>query len=87
MSVEGGIKGTQQKIVCPKCGKTFTAWRPDTEPAVKVKCYFCKTEVEDEPARRVRPPVAPPEAAAPPVPSDPAPAAAEVAAAPPPVEN
>ncbi|MEP6769311.1 MAG: hypothetical protein ABJC61_11615 [Acidobacteriota bacterium] len=85
MSVEGGIKGTQHKIVCPKCGKTFTAWRPDTEPGVKVKCYFCKTEVEDEPARRVRPAVAPPEAAAP-VPSDPAPAAAEVAAAPP-VEN
>ncbi len=86
MSVEGGIKGTQHKIVCPKCGKTFTAWRPDTEPAVKVKCYFCKTEVEDEPARRVRAAPPPPETVAP-VPSDPAPAPTEVAAAPPPVEN
>ncbi|MCA1582406.1 MAG: hypothetical protein LC796_13645 [Acidobacteria bacterium] len=86
MSVEGGIKGTQHKIVCPNCKKTFTAWRPDTEPAVKVKCYFCKTEVEDEPARRVRA-AAPPQETAAPVPSDPAPAPLEVAAAPPPIEN
>jgi hypothetical protein len=57
LSVEGGIPGNQQKLTCPKCHKVFTAWRPDTAPAVKVKCYFCKTEVEDEAAKR--PPAAP----------------------------
>ena len=71
MSVEGGIVGNQQKLTCPNCGKVFTAWRPDTAPGVKVKCYFCKTEVEDEASRRVRPEpppaAAPPAAAAPPV--------------------
>lgn len=56
MSIEGGIPGNQKKITCPNCKKVFTAWRPDTAPAVKVKCYFCKTEVEDEAARR--PPIA-----------------------------
>jgi hypothetical protein len=71
LSVEGGIVGNQQKLTCPNCGKVFTAWRPDTAPGVKVKCYFCKTEVEDEASRRVRPEpppaAAPPAAAAPPV--------------------
>jgi hypothetical protein len=71
LSVEGGIAGNQQKLTCPNCGKVFTAWRPDTAPGVKVKCYFCKTEVEDEASRRVRPDpppaAAPPAAAAPPV--------------------
>ena len=86
MSVEGGIQGAQHKIVCPKCGKIFTAWRPDTEPGVKVKCYWCKTEVEDEAARRVRAPAEPAPAAAAPVPSEPA-AAPEAVTAPAPVEN
>jgi hypothetical protein len=63
LSVEGGIQGDQQKLTCPKCHKVFTAWRPDTAPGVKVKCYFCKTEVEDEAAKR------PPEAPAAPVPT------------------
>ncbi|MEP6800510.1 MAG: hypothetical protein ABJC07_01140 [Acidobacteriota bacterium] len=86
MSVEGGIQGTQHKIVCPKCGKIFTAWRPDTEPGVKVKCYWCKTEVEDEAAKRVRAPVAPAPAADAPVPTEPA-AAPGAVTAPGPVEN
>ena len=68
MSIEGGIKGDQQKLTCPKCGKVFTAWRPDTAPGAKVKCYFCKTEFEDEAARR---PV-PPKPEAPPAPTPPA---------------
>jgi len=60
MSVEGGMPGTQRRFVCEKCGKVFFAWRPDTAPGVKVKCYFCKHEIEDEAAKRVRP--APPAA-------------------------
>ena len=63
MSVEGGIPGDQKRFVCGKCGKVFFAWRPDTAPGVKVKCYFCKNEMEDDAARRPRP--APPPAAAP----------------------
>ena len=55
MSVEGGMTGTQRRFVCEKCGKVFFAWRPDTAPGVKVKCYFCKHEMEDEAAKRVRP--------------------------------
>jgi hypothetical protein len=55
LSVEGGIQGHQQKLTCPKCKKVFTAWRPDTAPGAKVKCYFCKTEVEDEAAKRKPP--------------------------------
>jgi ribosomal protein S27AE len=62
MSVEGGIPGMQQRRVCPNCGKVFFAWRPDTAPGVKIKCYFCKHEVEDEEARRTPTPVAPPPA-------------------------
>ncbi len=54
------MPGTQRRFVCEKCGKVFFAWRPDTAPGVKVKCYFCKHEMEDEAARRVRP--APPAA-------------------------
>jgi hypothetical protein len=64
MSVEGGMPGTQRRFVCEKCGKVFFAWRPDTAPGVKVKCYFCKHEMEDEAAKRVRP--APPAATPPP---------------------
>jgi len=73
MSVEGGMPGTQRRFVCEKCGKVFFAWRPDTAPGVKVKCYFCKHEMEDEAAKRARP--APPAA-----PPPPAPAAAPTAA-------
>jgi len=71
MSVEGGIPGDQKRFVCDKCGKVFFAWRPDTAPGVRVKCYFCKNEMEDDAARRARP--APPPASAPasaPAPSD-----------------
>jgi hypothetical protein len=65
MSIEGGIPGDQHKLTCPKCGKVFTAWRPDTAPGAKVKCYFCKTEVEDEASKRQPPPPpAPPPAPA-----------------------
>lgn len=75
MSVEGGMTGTQRRFVCTKCGKVFFAWRPDTAPGVKVKCYFCKNEMEDEAARRARPAPAP---AVPPAPAAPAaPAAGE----------
>jgi phage FluMu protein Com len=76
------MTGMQRRFVCTKCGKVFFAWRPDTAPGVKVKCYFCKNEMEDEAARRVRPappPAAPavsPESAAPASPAAPAPAAA-----------
>jgi hypothetical protein len=76
MSVEGGMTGTQRRFVCEKCGKIFFAWRPDTAPGVKVKCYFCKHEMEDEAAKRERP--APPPATPPP--ATPPPAAAPAAA-------
>ncbi|HSP93094.1 MAG TPA: hypothetical protein VLU06_00990 [Thermoanaerobaculia bacterium] len=69
MSVEGGMSGMQQRIVCVNCGKVFFAWRPDTAPGAKIKCYFCKKEMEDEVAKRPRPepaPAAPPAAAPPP---------------------
>jgi ribosomal protein S27AE len=59
MSIEGGIPGNQQRLTCPKCGKVFFAWRPDTAPGARVKCYFCKSEVEDDAARRVAPPPPP----------------------------
>jgi hypothetical protein len=63
MSVEGGMTGRQRRFVCSKCGKVFFSWRPDSAPGVKVKCYFCKNEMEDEAARRVRPAPAPAPAA------------------------
>lgn len=76
MSIEGGISGTQHRIVCVNCGKVFFAWRPDTAPGSKIKCYFCKKEMEDEVAKRPRP--------APPAPSpEQAPAAPAGQAAPP----
>jgi NAD-dependent SIR2 family protein deacetylase len=71
MSIEGGIKGDQKKLTCPKCGKVFTAWRPDTAPGAKVKCYFCKTEFEDEAAKRPVPPKPEPPPAAAPAPAAP----------------
>jgi hypothetical protein len=61
MSVEGGIRGQQRRLVCPKCGKVFFAWRPDEGPAAKVKCYFCRHEFEDEAALRPRPEAPKPE--------------------------
>ncbi|MDQ2980336.1 MAG: hypothetical protein M3R62_14075 [Acidobacteriota bacterium] len=79
MSIEGGIAGNQQKLTCPNCGKVFTAWRPDTAPGVKVKCYFCKTEVEDEASRRVRPEPPPPAVVPPVVPVTPKATVAPVA--------
>jgi hypothetical protein len=60
------MKGTQKKFTCPKCGKVFTAWRPDDLPGVPVKCYFCGNQFEDEAAKR--PPLAPPAPAAAPAP-------------------
>ena len=63
VSIEGGMSGNQQRFVCGNCGKVFFAWRPDTDPGQKIKCYFCKQELADEATTRVRPaPVpAPPE--------------------------
>jgi len=76
MSVEGGMSGKQRRIVCANCGKVFFAWRPDTAPGAKIKCYFCKKEMEDEAAKRPRPePATPPAAAAAPAPA-PSPGAA-----------
>ena len=56
MSIEGGIRGNQQRLVCPNCGKVFFAWRPDDAPGQKIKCYFCRHEFADEAAMR-EPPV------------------------------
>jgi len=55
LSIEGGIKGDQKRFICEKCGTVFFAWRPETAPGVKVKCYFCKHEQEDEASRRTPP--------------------------------
>lgn len=79
MSIEGGISGHQQRLVCPNCGKIFFAWRPDELPGQKIKCYFCRHEFADEAAMRPVPtpigsaaPTAPaPSAAAIPAPSEP----------------
>ena len=49
------MKGTQLRMVCPSCGKVFFAWRPETLPGAKVKCYFCGHQFEDEAARRPPP--------------------------------
>jgi hypothetical protein len=75
LSIEGGIPGNQQRLVCPKCGKIFFAWRPDDLPGQKVKCYFCKHEFADEAALRPTPPT--PIAVAPPPPVEPVAPAAE----------
>lgn len=56
MSIEGGIRGNQQRLVCPNCGKVFFAWRPDDAQGQKIKCYFCRHEFADEAAMR-EPPV------------------------------
>jgi hypothetical protein len=70
------MQGVQRRFVCPNCGKVFFAWRPETAPGQKIKCYFCKKEMEDEAARR-----APAVPVAPAVPAA-QPAAASAAAAP-----
>ncbi|HEY6065407.1 MAG TPA: hypothetical protein VIY96_04590, partial [Thermoanaerobaculia bacterium] len=63
---EGGIRGNQRRLVCPKCGKVFFAWRPDDLPGQKIKCYFCRHEFADEAAMRPAPtPLPAPEPAAP----------------------
>jgi hypothetical protein len=77
LSIEGGIPGHQQRLVCPNCGKVFFAWRPDELPGQKVKCYFCKHEFADDAALRPPPPVpiaaeTPPAAAAAPPAAPPA---------------
>jgi hypothetical protein len=77
LSVEGGIRGEQRRIVCVHCGKVFFAWRPDTAPGAKIKCYFCKKEMEDEASRRT-----PAAAPAPAVPAAPATPTAPAAPAP-----
>lgn len=74
MSIEGGIPGNQQRLICPNCGKVFFAWRPDDLPGQKVKCYFCKHEFADEAALRPPPPV--------PIAAEPEPAAEVAAPAP-----
>ena len=64
LSVEGGIRGNQQRLVCPKCAKVFFAWRPDEAPGQKIKCYFCRFEFADDAALRPVPtPIAKPEPA------------------------
>jgi hypothetical protein len=68
LSIEGGIPGNQQRLVCPNCGKVFFAWRPDDLPGQKVKCYFCKHEFADDAALRPPPPVPITAAAEPPTP-------------------
>jgi hypothetical protein len=55
LSIEGGIPGNQQRLVCPNCGKVFFAWRPDEIPGQKIKCYFCRHEFADEAAMRPAP--------------------------------
>jgi len=85
LSIEGGIPGNQQRLVCPNCGKVFFAWRPDEAPAQKIKCYFCRHEFADEAAMRPAPepiPAATPEpveTAAPPEPTTPETPASEPA--------
>jgi len=90
LSIEGGIPGHQQRLVCPNCGKVFFAWRPDEVPGQKIKCYFCRHEFADEAALRPAPapmPAAAPEPAepsaeaAPQAPPAPAAPPAETAAA------
>ena len=69
------MKGTQELLTCPRCGKGFFAWRPADLPGARVKCYFCGNQFEDEAAQRPAAPppetaANPPGAAAPAVPAD-----------------
>jgi hypothetical protein len=73
LSIEGGVRGNQRRLVCPNCGKVFFAWRPDELLGQKVKCYFCRHEFADEAAMRQPPtPLPAPEPAAPAATSTPA---------------
>jgi hypothetical protein len=81
LSIEGGIPGNQQRLVCPNCGKVFFAWRPDDAPGQKIKCYFCRHEFADEAAMR-EPPVPLPT----PAPAAPAPATTSTPPETPPAE-
>lgn len=74
------MKGTQKRFTCPKCGRGFTAWRPEDLPGVPVKCYFCGNQFADEAAQR-KPAAPPPAAAAAPAAGEPPPAAAAAPAA------
>lgn len=87
MSIEGGIRGNQQRLVCPKCAKVFFAWRPDELRGQKIKCYFCRHEFADDAALRPAPtPIAAP--APEPAPEGAvAPSAPEVPAEPPPSQE
>jgi hypothetical protein len=72
LSIEGGVRGNQRRLVCPNCGKVFFAWRPDELPGQKIKCYFCRHEFADEAAMRQPPtPLPAPEPAAPASPTTP----------------
>jgi hypothetical protein len=51
----GAVKGTQRRLVCPRCGKVFFAWRPDDLRGASVKCYLCGHAFEDEAAKRPSP--------------------------------
>jgi predicted nucleic acid-binding Zn-ribbon protein len=84
LSIEGGIPGNQQRLVCPNCGKAFFAWRPDEAPAQKIKCYFCRHEFADEAAMR---PVPEPIPAATPAPAETAASPASVETAAPALES
>ena len=65
-----GIEGKRETFRCPSCKKKFPYWRPESLPGAKVKCCFCKTEFEDDAAKR--PPAAPPAAPSPaPAPENP----------------
>jgi hypothetical protein len=65
LSIEGGVRGNQRRLVCPNCGKVFFAWRPDELPGQKIKCYFCRHEFADDAAMRPVPtPLPTPESAA-----------------------
>ncbi len=71
-----GIDGKRETYRCPACRKKFTFWRPEALPGVKVKCYWCNAEFEDDAAKRPpatpAAPPAPPPALAPESPSSPA---------------
>ena len=60
------MKGPQRRLVCPRCGKGFFAWRPDDLPGARVKCYFCGNQFDDEASQRkpLEPPPPPPAAPA-----------------------
>jgi hypothetical protein len=81
LSIEGGIRGNQQRLVCPNCGKVFFAWRPDDAPGQKIKCYFCRHEFADEAAMREPPAPLPT-----PAPTAPTPATTSTAPETPPAE-